>query len=96
MHEWALAEAILASATQIAEQENLTTISEDFLVTSEGKDYFRWEFTYTQLGKKVHQVVYFFESGDWTLIIAYTRLADQASEYDALVEESMKTVRYER
>ncbi|MCL5949144.1 MAG: hydrogenase nickel incorporation protein HypA [Candidatus Bathyarchaeota archaeon] len=28
MHEWALAEAILASAQQIAEQENLTTISE--------------------------------------------------------------------
>jgi hydrogenase nickel incorporation protein HypA/HybF len=28
MHEWALAEAILASAQQIADQENLTSISE--------------------------------------------------------------------
>jgi hydrogenase nickel incorporation protein HypA/HybF len=28
MHEWALAEAILASARQVAEQEHLTTVSE--------------------------------------------------------------------
>jgi hypothetical protein len=75
---------------------DIVQISEEFLTTNAGKDYFRWEITYTQNSVKVHQVLYFFESGDWTLMIAYTRPADQGSEYDAVVEESMKTVRYER
>ena len=75
---------------------DLTTISEEFLFTNEGKDYFRWEVTLTQEGVKIRQIFYFFESGDWTLMIAYTRPADQGSEFDAQVDEAMLTVRFTR
>jgi hypothetical protein len=71
-------------------------IQEDFLLTDEGKDYFRWEITHVQQGVTYHQVLYFFESGDWKLVITYTRLNDQGAENDALVEAAMKTVRYRR
>jgi hypothetical protein len=85
------------SQDSVAESvENLKTIREDFLVTDEGKDYFRWEFTNDQDGVNYHQVFYIFESGDWKLLITYTRPGDQGSEYDSLVDETMATVRFER
>lgn len=74
--------------------KNLTQISEDYLVTDEGKNYFKWVMENTQQGKVVHQVMYFFESGDAKLVITYTRLKSQGSEYDAQVDEAMKTVRF--
>ena len=74
--------------------QNLSQISEDFLTTDEGKDYFRWEFTDTQEGVIYHHVYYFYESGDWKLVINYTRLRNQGSEYDTVVDEAMKTVRF--
>lgn len=77
--------------------QNLKQIKEDlFLVTDEGKDYIRWEITNINNGKHVHQVMYFFESGDWKLIITYSRGLNAGSEYDSLVDEAMKTVRFTR
>jgi len=66
------------------------------LCTDEGKDYFRWEVTYIQLGQKVHQVFYFFESGDWKLVITYSRLNNSGKEYDELMDETMQTVEFKR
>ncbi len=76
--------------------QNLNTISEEFLTTDEGHTYFRWEITHVAEGRTLHQVLYFFESGDWKLVITYTRLNDAGAEYDTLVDEAMETVRYTR
>jgi hypothetical protein len=73
---------------------DLAQVSEDYLVTNEGRDYFRWEFTFTQNGIALREIFYFFESGDWKLVMVYARPADQGAELDALVEEAIKTVRY--
>jgi hypothetical protein len=76
--------------------ENLTQISEDFLVTEGGKDYFRWQTVTVQQGVAYQQVFYFFESGDWKLVVIYTRLRDFGSQYDDMVDEAMSTVRFKR
>ena len=76
--------------------QDLNQISEEFLFTDEGKDYFRWEVTNIQQGKTYRQVFYFFESGDWKLVVTYTRPSNTGAENDELVEESMKTVQYKR
>ncbi len=75
---------------------NLKQISEDFLTTEDGKDYFRWACDNTMNGITVRQVYYFYESGDWKLTIVYSRPANQGAENDALVDAAMKTVRFER
>ena len=69
-------------------------VSEDFLTTDDGKDYFRWEFTNKENGTAVRSIVYFFDSGDNKLTIAYARPNNRGAKYDALVEEAMKTVRF--
>ena len=74
--------------------QDLSQISEDFLTTDEGKDYFRWEFTDTQEDVIYHHVFYFYASGDWKLVINYTRPRNQGSEYDTEVDDAMKTVRF--
>ena len=76
--------------------KNLIQISEDYLTTADGKHYFRWEVTDIQQGVTYHQVFYFFESGDWKLVITYTRPKDQGSQNDTLVDDSMTTVRFTR
>ena len=73
-----------------------TQISEDFLNTIEGREFFSWEITNTQQGRLFHQVLYCFESGDWKLVITYTRLDNQGAEYDEIVDEAMRTVRFTR
>ena len=86
--------AAIVQDTLKANLQNLIQISEDFLTTDEGKDYFRWEITDTQKGVSYRQVFYFFGSGDWKLVITYTRQNSQGSEYDPVVDEAMKTVRF--
>ena len=75
---------------------DLKQIGEDFLVTNEGQDYFRWEMENTVEGVVYHQALYFFESGDWKLVITYTRPADKGAEIDAQVDQTIKTVQYKR
>jgi hypothetical protein len=73
---------------------DLISISEEYLITDEGKNYFKWVMENTQKGMVVRQTLYFFESGDAKLVITYTRLKSAGSEYDAQVDEAMKTVRF--
>ncbi len=72
----------------------LKDISEDFLTTNAGKDYFRWVIEDSIKNVVYHQVVYMYESGDGKLVITYTRPVDQGQEYDELVDEAMKTVQF--
>lgn len=84
-------------------ERNLTgfvSLSEDYLSTLEGQDYFRWEMTHTLKGVKMRRVFYFFDSssssGEWVLVITYTRPSSAGSEYDQEVEKAISTVRYSR
>ncbi len=72
----------------------LNTISEDFLTTADGRNYFRWEFESTQSGISTHSVCYFFENGSWKLVISYSRLAGRDSETDAVVEQAITTLQF--
>lgn len=72
----------------------LNDISEDFLTTNDGKDYFRWVIDDSMKDVVYHQVVYMFESGDGKLVITYTRPVDQGQEYDKVVDEAMKSVQF--
>lgn len=75
---------------------DLKQVSEDYLTTAEGQDYFRWEMENTVEGVVYRQVLYFFESGDWKLVITYTRPTAEGMELDQLVEEAINTLRYQR
>ena len=89
--------AFLSAGVQdsLAEQlENLTTVSEDFLFTSSGIDYFRWEFNFSQSGIYIHSVAYFMEKGSWKLMITYSRLLNQDAKNDALVENAIDTIQF--
>jgi GxxExxY protein len=74
--------------------QDLSQVSEDYLKTDDGKDYFRWEVTDTQKGASYHQIFYFFSSGDWKLVVTYTRPNSQGAEYDALADQAMKSLRF--
>jgi hypothetical protein len=76
--------------------ENVKSISEDFLTTLDGQDYFRWEMTNFQQDKKIHQVMYFYESGDWKLVVTYTREITSGEENDALVDSAMQTMQFKK
>ena len=70
-------------------------ISEDFLTTVEGNEYFRWKIADTQKGVLYYQVLYMYESGDRKLVITYTRPAGTlGEEYDAVVDDAMTTVQF--
>jgi hypothetical protein len=53
--------------------ESLISISEEFLTTSAGIDYFRWVTERTEQDTRLRQVYYSFEKGDFKLTIIYTR-----------------------
>ena len=75
-----------------ASLENVTTLSEDFLTTSSGIDFFRWVTENTQQGTRMRQVFYMFENGDWKLTIIYTRQSGEAPEQDTLIEAIIDTI----
>ncbi len=81
-------DGIKASVTVLKE------ISEDFLTTNDGKEYFRWVIEDSIKDVVYYQVVYMFESGDGKLVITYTRLVDRGQEFDKVVDEAMKTVQF--
>ena len=74
--------------------QDLTSLREDFLTTTAGKGYFRWEITDKQNGIKYHRVFYFYESGDKKLVATYTRPDSAGSENDTLVDEAMESLRF--
>jgi hypothetical protein len=75
-------------------ETSITTVSEDFPTTSGGYNYFRWEFKYREGGLPIHTVMYFFENGEWKLILSYSRLADQGTENDQLVETAVDSIQF--
>jgi hypothetical protein len=76
------------------ELQDLVSISEDFLTTDDGKNYFRWEVTDTQKDVSYRQVFYFFESGKWKLVATYTRPKNRGAEYDTVIDDAMKSLRF--
>ncbi len=84
----------MAQDSLLERLENVTQISEDFLTTSEGLDYFRWEITDTQKGVQYRQVLYFYGKGGQIVVITYTRPDSQGEEHDDAVDAAMRTVRF--
>jgi len=74
----------------------VTQISEDYLTTEDGENYFRWVIDNVQQNQNIRQVFYFYESGDWKLVIIFTRLRSSGEEYDEVVDQAMRTVRFMR
>lgn len=74
--------------------ENVNSIREDFLTTTQGIDYFYWIIEYTQQGVKVRQIYYIFENGDWKLTIIYTRQAGEAPTQDEVIDAAIDTIRF--
>jgi hypothetical protein len=72
--------------------DSVTTLSEDFLVTPGGWEYFRWEFEASEAGMTTHSIMYLYEVEDWKLIVTYTRMVDEGEENDALVEAAFSTI----
>lgn len=86
--------AALAQDNVIKVFPNLTEISEDFLTTDDGEDYFRWVTDNPQRGMALRQIFYFFESKDSILTITYTRPRNQGKDLDALVEAVMQSMQF--
>ncbi|MEN6434362.1 MAG: hypothetical protein ABFD58_00945 [Anaerolineaceae bacterium] len=67
-------------------------IQENYLVTDDGKDYFRWEFTISIDNIKYHQTFYFFGEDEEIMTAIYTRLDSNGSEMDTVVDKSMQSM----
>jgi hypothetical protein len=72
--------------------KEFSSLSEDFLTTSSGTDYFHWVTENSQQDTRVRQVFYMFEKGDWKLTIIYTRQPGEAPEQDAIIDGIMDTI----
>lgn len=74
--------------------QDVSSISEEFLITSAGIDFFKWITESTQQGMRLRQIFYIFENGDWKLTIVYTRQAGEALEQDALIDDLIDTIKF--
>lgn len=75
---------------------NYVPISEDFPTTDDGQTYFIWTFEDDRSGIESYRAMYFYDAGDWKLIMMYQRLRSIGPEFDAVVDAAMKTVQYAR
>jgi hypothetical protein len=75
--------------------EDVRVVSQEDFFTDEGERGIKVVIEDTQHDVKLYQVFYVFDAGEKKIIVTYTRLADQGQEYDALVDQSMKTFRIE-
>ena len=73
-----------------------TQLSEDFIKTDTGETCFRWEFKAIREGIEYHHIFYMYESGDWKMVIGYTRLENAGEDQDAPIDAAMLTVLYSR
>ncbi len=71
------------------------SLSEDFLETPDGLPYFRWEMEHSTNGKENHMVFYIFGTGKWFLTGMYGRVKADGAEMDAIIDEVMKTLKFE-
>ncbi|RPI31498.1 MAG: hypothetical protein EHM70_11405 [Chloroflexota bacterium] len=76
----------------LASDPEVETVSEGFLVTDGGQDYFRWEYTSVYEGRRYHYVSYIIEGDMRILHIIYTRLDEAGEEYDQLVDASLQSM----
>lgn len=74
---------------------NPVNISEDFLNTPEGEPYFRWVLEHHTNGKDRHMVFYIFGSEKSFLTIMYGRATAAGNETDAVIDKTMKMLRFE-
>jgi len=79
----------------ITNLESLTSISEDFLATSSGIDYFHWVTERTEQSTRLRQIYYIFENGDFKLTIIFTRQSGEAAEQDAIIDGIIDTISFE-
>jgi hypothetical protein len=72
----------------------IESIREDQLTGDTGQTYLRWELSQmAQDGVSYHMTYSFYNSENWSLVLIYMRPDDRGSEYDRIVDETMKTVR---
>jgi len=76
--------------------QNVVQVSEDFLNTAEGEPYFRWVMEHNSNGKQLHQAFYVFGSGKLFLTVMYGRPISSGAEYDAIIDEAMKTLMFDQ
>ncbi len=74
--------------------EDVKSIQEEFLSTSQGIDYFHWTIELSQQGTRMRQAYYIVENGDWKLTIIYTRQAGEAPDQDAVVDAMIDTLQF--
>jgi len=75
--------------------EEASIISQEEFSTNEGLQGFKVVIENYQEGLQLIQIFYFFEAGDTKYIATYTRSADQIEALDILVDQCMKTFRFE-
>ena len=80
----------------ISQNTGYHAIGEETLTTINGDPYLRWEFTNFLQGHILHYTVYFFGSGNNSLVITYIRRDDTGFTNDALVDQALKTVKFSR
>jgi hypothetical protein len=76
--------------------ENYYEISEDFLQTDTGDDYFRWAFTGRINGVTVYNIGYVFDFESIQVMAIYTRPYSQGQSFDTQVDAAMQTMRSEK
>lgn len=80
----------------ISQNTGYKAIREETLSTSSGDTYLRWEFNNSLQGHMLHYTVYFYGSGNRSLIITYIRRNDTGITNDRPIDEAMKTVKFSR
>lgn len=67
-------------------------VREDYLTSTAGLPYLRWELTYTAEGVPQRLVYAFYSTKSRSLILAYARPDAEDGAYDRLVDETFKTL----
>jgi len=75
---------------------DLEVISQENFKTDDSENALKVTVEDTQNERHLRQVFYFFANGDSKFVITYTRLATASDGTDALVDQSMKTFRFEK
>lgn len=75
---------------------NIVEVSEDFIVSADGGQGFRWVLEHKTNGKELHQAFYIFGSGEWFLTVMYGRPIKAGVKTDAVIDEAMQTIRFEQ
>ena len=75
--------------------QNPVMVSEGLIEDPGGMIYFRWIMEHKTNGREYHHAFYIFGSGKWFLTGMYSRGKSGGSEMDALIDDTMKTLKFE-